>query len=50
MATEHDTCQEFKSYKRQVVPNAKAFAEGLISLCCDVVTGETDIPLILLDL
>ncbi len=41
---------EFKVYAQQVVTNAKALAETLLSLGYDLVTGGTDNHLILLDL
>ena len=41
---------EFRDYQRQVVKNAKALAEELISLGFDLVSGGTDNHLILIDL
>jgi glycine hydroxymethyltransferase len=41
---------EFKEYQQQVVKNAKALCEGLISKGYAVATGGTDIHLVLVDL
>jgi glycine hydroxymethyltransferase len=41
---------EFRARQRQTVANAKAFAEGLISGGIDVLTGGTDVHLVLVDL
>lgn len=41
---------EFKTYARQIVANAKALAEGILSAGFDLVTGGTDNHLILVDL
>lgn len=47
----HEALQpEFKVYSQQVVTNAKALAEGLMSEGFDLVSGGTDNHLILLDL
>jgi len=42
--------QDFKKYQRQIVANAKALGEYLIDLGYDLVTGGTDIHLMLVDL
>lgn len=41
---------EFKTYSKQVVANAKALAEGVMSAGFELVTGGTDNHLILMDL
>jgi glycine hydroxymethyltransferase len=41
---------EFKQYQQQVIANAKALAEGLISGGLDIVTGGTDSHVLLVDL
>ncbi|MDD9977404.1 MAG: serine hydroxymethyltransferase [Boseongicola sp.] len=41
---------EFKSYQQQVVKNAKALADGLMSGGLDIVTGGTDTHVMLVDL
>ncbi|MBL7716170.1 MAG: serine hydroxymethyltransferase [Bdellovibrionales bacterium] len=41
---------EFKTYQKQVIENAKALAEGLMSKGFDLVSGGTDNHLMLLDL
>ncbi len=41
---------DFKDYQRQVLKNAKAMAEALISEGFDLVTGGTDNHLVLIDL
>ena len=41
---------EFKTYTRQIVKNAKALAESLLSFGYDLITGGTDNHLILIDL
>ena len=41
---------EFKTYIKQVVLNAKALADALLSQGCELVTGGTDNHLMLLDL
>jgi glycine hydroxymethyltransferase len=41
---------EFKARQRQTIANAKAFAEGLIEAGVDVLTGGTDVHLVLVDL
>ncbi len=41
---------EFKTYSGQIVANARALAEELLSLDFDLVTGGTDTHLILVDL
>ncbi len=41
---------EFKTYAQQVVKNAQALAESLMSLGYDLVTGGTDNHLVLIDL
>jgi glycine hydroxymethyltransferase len=41
---------EFKTYSQQIVKNAKALAEGILTEGFDLVTGGTDNHLILLDL
>ncbi len=46
---EADT-QEFKEYSKQIVKNAKAMAESLLSMGYDLVSGGTDNHLILIDL
>jgi glycine hydroxymethyltransferase len=42
--------EEFKARQRQTIANAKAFAEGLIENGVDVLTGGTDVHLVLVDL
>ncbi len=42
--------QEFEEYARQIVKNAKALAEELLSLGFELVSGGTDTHLILIDL
>src|SRR5204863_7732919 len=42
--------EEFRARQRQTVANAKAFAEGLIEGGIDVLTGGTDVHLVLVDL
>lgn len=47
----HEALQpEFKTYSQQVVSNAKALAEALLSHGFDLVTGGTDNHLLLIDL
>jgi glycine hydroxymethyltransferase len=41
---------EFKTYAKQIVANAKALAEGLMSAGLELVTGGTDNHLVLIDL
>ena len=41
---------EFKTYAKQIVLNAKALADGLLSSGIDLVTGGTDNHLVLVDL
>jgi len=41
---------EFRERQRQTVANARAFAEGLIDNDVDVLTGGTDVHLVLVDL
>jgi glycine hydroxymethyltransferase len=41
---------EFKTYAHQIVANAKALADGLLSRGYDLVTGGTDNHLLLIDL
>src|SRR3954449_8496536 len=42
--------EEFRSRQRQTIANAQAFAEGLIAGGIDVLTGGTDVHLVLVDL
>jgi glycine hydroxymethyltransferase len=42
--------EQFRARQRQTVANAKAFAEGLIEGGVDVLTGGTDVHLVLVDL
>ncbi|CAN5464789.1 serine hydroxymethyltransferase [soil metagenome] len=42
--------EEFSERQRQTVANARAFAEGLIEAGVDVLTGGTDVHLVLTDL
>jgi glycine hydroxymethyltransferase len=42
--------EEFKQRQRQTIANARAFAEGLIDGGVDVLTGGTDVHLVLVDL
>jgi glycine hydroxymethyltransferase len=42
--------EPFKARQRQTVANAKAFAEGLVEGGVDVLTGGTDVHLVLVDL
>jgi glycine hydroxymethyltransferase len=41
---------EFRARQRQTIANARAFAEGLIAGGVDVLTGGTDVHLVLVDL
>jgi len=41
--------EEFRARQRQTIVNAKAFAEGLIAGGLDVLTGGTDVHLVLVD-
>ncbi len=42
--------EEFRARQRQTIANAKAFGEGLIAGGVDVLTGGTDVHLVLVDL
>jgi glycine hydroxymethyltransferase len=42
--------EQFRARQRQTIANAKAFAEGLIEGGVDVLTGGTDVHLVLVDL
>merc|ERR1719365_224818 len=50
VAMKHAQSEEFKIYQRQVVANAKALADGLMSLGYCVVTGGTDCHIVHVDL
>jgi glycine hydroxymethyltransferase len=50
VAAKEASTDEFRTYAKNVVENAKALAEGLLSRGIDLVTGGTDTHLILADL
>jgi len=50
VAMRHAATREFKQYQGDVVRNAKRVAEGLMKLGYRVVTGGTDVHLVLIDL
>mmetsp|Transcript_17229 Transcript_17229/g.30999 ORF Transcript_17229/g.30999 Transcript_17229/m.30999 type:complete len:469 (-) Transcript_17229:6478-7884(-) len=50
VALKQATTPEFKEYQRQVLKNAQALSQGLISRGLQVVTGGTDNHLVILDL
>ncbi len=50
VALKEAATEDFKTYARQIVANAKALAEGLLARGFDLVSGGTDNHLILIDL
>jgi glycine hydroxymethyltransferase len=42
--------EEFRARQRQTIANARALAEGLVAAGVDVLTGGTDVHLVLVDL
>jgi len=50
VAMKHAKTEEFQSYQRQVVKNARCLASGLMALGYNIVTGGTDCHIVHMDL